>query len=255
MAYNNNDIPQVGKIKAMLTRIQSKLTALETSNSAAIKSVAVSGNTVNFYTSSDTSGTASFTFDFPEEIFLDQASTSLVENFSWSASTYPGSTNPNLDGKTVLVLAVKGDKQTNPTTNYSFINLEKLIDPYAASDTSLLISGYNIAVNISSDTNNILALTPDGLFVDGRNLGSDKINKVTTPTAGNVPFLASDGSLVNSTVVGADILTKVSGAVTGNIVIFSNTGIVDSGNRFCTDAEFTEMLDEVFPTVSGGGGA
>ena len=128
MPYNNNDVPQVGKIKAMLTRIQAKITALENSNSAALKSMTVSGNTVNFYTSSDTTGTAAFTFDFPEEIFLDQAGTVLVENFAWSAATYPNSTNPNLDGKTVLVLAVKGDKEVNPTTKFSFVNLEKLID-------------------------------------------------------------------------------------------------------------------------------
>lgn len=219
--YRDIDIPQVKGIKAMLKRIQAKITELENSagnDSTALKSVAVSGNTVKFFTASDTTTTAAFSFDFPEELFLNQLGTEIIENFSWSAANYPNSTNPNLDGKTVLVLAVKGDKTTNPTIKYSFVNMEKLVDTYTASDTSITINGYNVAVKISAAANNALTLNNDGLHVDI----SGKMN-------------------------------KVAGAATGNIATFgSDTGVVDSGSRFCTDAEFTAMLDEVFPANNGG---
>ena len=219
--YRDIDIPQVKGIKSMLTRIQAKITELEESagnDSAALKSVAVDGNTVKFFTTSDTTITPAFSFDFPEELFLNQLGTQVVKNFAWSAATYPNSTNPNLDGKTVFVFAIKGDKPTNPTIKYSFVDMEKLVDIYTASDTSIIINDYKVAVRISNSANNALTLKNDGLHVDI----SNKMN-------------------------------KVAGAVTGNIATFgSDTGVVDSGSRFCTDAEFTAMLDEVFPTITGG---
>ena len=220
--YNLGDAPKLGAIKNLLTRIKTKLDSLENAvDETAIRAVATDGNTVKFYTSSDTSATSTslaYSFDFPEELFLDQAGTTLVENFTFSALSYPNTTNPNLDGKTVLVLAVKGDAQT-PTVKYSFVNLEKLIDRYTASDTSIVISDYNVKVNIASDTGNLLSLRATGLYVDSSTL----MGKVTTSTAGNIAIFGSDGS------------------------------VVDSGSKFCTDAEFNAMLDEVFPTVNGGG--
>lgn len=279
MAYREIDIPQVKGIKAMLTRIQAKITALENSSGVtdSFKAGKVQGNTVSFYTSSDTTGTAAFTFDFPEEIFLDQAGTTLVENFAWSAATYPNSTNPNLDGKTVLVLAVKGDKEVNPTTKFSFVNLEKLIDTYTASDTSLTISDYKVKVNISAAANNSLTLKNDGLHVDisgkvdkvaGKDLSSnDYTTAEKTKLAGVaegaqvnvIETVKVDGTALtpSSKAVNIDLsgkIDKVTGAVLNNVAIFnSGGGIIDSGSKIATDAEFNEMLDEVFPTISGGG--
>lgn len=153
--------------------------------------------------------------DLPEEIFLDQTQTSFVQSFVFSAATYPGATNPNLDGKPVLVLAVKGDKATNPTLTYSFVNLEKLIDTYTAGNAGITISGYSIAVSVSTVTGNILELKEDGLFASA----------------------------------------KVAGATQGNIAIFGASGaIVDSGSKFATDAEVAELINQYFPTVQGGNG-
>lgn len=177
------------------------------------KSLSVSGNTVSFFTSNDGTGTAAATFDFPEEIFLDQTGTKLVENFAWSAATYPGSTNPNLDGKTVLVLAVKGDKETNPTTKFSFVNLQKLIDVYTAGDNSITIAGYTVAVKISAVANNALTLKADGLHVDI----SGKADKVANATAGNIAALTADGK------------------------------IADSGLKVASMEDFTTYLDTIFP--------
>lgn len=77
--------------------------------------------------------------NLPEEQFLDLTKTEFVENFTWSNTTYPGSTNPNLDGKPVLVLALK-DEDGNVA--YSFINLEDLIDVYTGT------SPINVSGNI-----------------------------------------------------------------------------------------------------------
>ena len=52
-------------------------TPVQTAANAAIKSLGVDGNTVNFYTSTDKSGTAAFSVDFPSELFLDQTKTHL----------------------------------------------------------------------------------------------------------------------------------------------------------------------------------
>lgn len=79
--------------------------------------------------------------NLPEEQFLDLTKTEFVESFTWSSTTYPGSTNPNLNGKPVLVLALK-DEDGNVA--YSFINLEDLIDVYTGTDP-ITVSGSNIS--------------------------------------------------------------------------------------------------------------
>ena len=216
-SYNLNDALQISGIRTMLQRISTRLAALESAQGiTAFQSLAVDGNTVKFFTTSDTTTTPAYSFDFPEELFLDQAGTTLVQNFAWSAVTYPNSTNPNLEGKTVLVLAVKGDA-TTPTVKYSFVDMAQLVDVYVASDTSITISDYSVKVNVSAAANNALTLQNDGLYVDI----SGKVNKFTGATAGNICIFDSDG------------------------------GVSDTGIKFATDAEFTAMLDEVFP-VSGG---
>ncbi len=233
MAINVKDFATVEMLGSVATKTVAAI-------APTFKSLSVSGNTVSFFTSKDGTGTAAATFDFPEEIFLDQAGTTLVENFAWSAATYPNSTNPNLDGKAVLVLAVKGDKETNPTTKYSFVNLEKLIDVYTAADNSITISGYTVAVKISAVAGNALEVKSDGLYVDA-------LPKVANATAGNVPFLASDGTLTNSTVVGADVVTKVAGATEGNVVLFDANGkIKDNGLKVASLAEVEAYLDTIF---------
>lgn len=105
-------------------------TPVQTAANAAIKSLGVDGNTVNFYTSTDKSGTAAFSVDFPSELFLDQTKTTFVAKFKFDAATYPGATDPKLDGKPVMVLAVKGENPDSCT--YSFLSMAALVDTYKA---------------------------------------------------------------------------------------------------------------------------
>lgn len=85
--------------------------------------------------------------EIPADQFLDLNKTEFVQNFSWSAVLYPGSTDPNLDGKPVLVLALTdGD-----TTAYSFLNMESLISAYTGT-APINVNGSNISLNDSGAT-------------------------------------------------------------------------------------------------------
>ncbi|MBR1646169.1 MAG: hypothetical protein IJ685_05250 [Selenomonadaceae bacterium] len=179
--FDTNNLVKLGALQALAQRTKTELDALDTKISASFRSLSVSGNTVSFFNSTDATGTALATFDFPEEIFLDQLQTKFVPNFTFNAETYPGATDPNLDGKPVFVLAVKGDATTNPTLTYSFVNLEKLVDTYTAADNSININGYNVNVKISAAANNAITLESDGLHVDI----SGKADRVANATGGN----------------------------------------------------------------------
>ena len=202
MALNQNDVARVKHVFSLANRIKTEL-------DLTIRYMSVDNGTVSFFTTKDGSGTAAFSFNFPTEYFLQQVGTGLVPNFAWSALTYPNSTNPNLDGKTVLVLAVKGDDDP-ATVKYTFADVSSLIDVYAPADASISIAGNSVAVNRSAATGNILALNNDGLFVPNND-------------------------------------AKVDGAVQGNIAVFGASGaIVDSGYTFVSDEDFNAALSSIF---------
>lgn len=155
----------------------------------------------------------------PVEKFLDQTKTAFVSSFSFSASTYPGATNPNLDGKPVMVLAVKGN---DGSTSYSFLNMATLVDTYTSGNTKTLsISGYKITLKVSAVANNAITIQSDGLHVDT----SGKADKVSNATANNLAALNSSGNLIDSGIAKSSVL------LTSNIA---------------TDAEVTEVLTEIF---------
>lgn len=105
-------------------------------------------------------------FNLPEEIYLRSIGTNFVPSFTFSGLLYPNATNPNLDGKPVLVLHVMGDSLNNPYDNYFFVNMEDLIKLYLPADKSISIASNSVAVNISSLSSNVLTLANDGLLVD-----------------------------------------------------------------------------------------
>ena len=188
-------------------------TPVQTAANAAIKSLGVDGNTVNFYTSTDKSGTAAFSVDFPSELFLDQTKTAFVGKFKFSDTTYPGATDPKLDGKPVMVLAVKGENPDSCT--YSFLNMAALVDTYAAkttgkdASTTVTIAGYevDVKVNVSAAAGNALVLKDDGLYVDI----SGKADKVKNATAGNFAALDESGNMTDSGKKPADFVAAETG--------------------------------------------
>lgn len=116
---------------------------IDSKDSDSIKSAEYADNTIKLYNTIDMSGEAAVTLNLPEEMFLDQTKTVFVPDFSWVSSTYPGSENPNLDGKPVMVLAVKG----GAGAKYSFVSLEKL------------------GAKVSAEAGNALVMKEDGFYV------------------------------------------------------------------------------------------
>lgn len=196
MAYNNNQDATVGQLKFVA---QVAKAAIEAAVAA-----------------------------LPKEAFLDMVKTVFVNAFSWSDVLYPGSTNPNLDGKPVMVFAVKSVDHTNndaETTTFSFVDFATLVDTYtaAAGDSAkiLTISGRSIAVNISAQANNAIEVKNDGLYVNI----FGKADKVANATAGHVAGLDANGNPTDTGIVASEVLTTADVA---------------------TDAEVREMLTEVF---------
>lgn len=189
---DNNSIVKVVQLANVMDNIRSYVDVVDAKK---FQKITATGGTINFWTSDDTTGTPAYTVDFPEEVFLDQTRTAFVQSFAWSAAAYPNSTNPNLDGKPVLVLAVKGDKEVNPTLVYSFINVEYLVDTYTAGDATIDIAGNAITVKVSAVTGNLLSVASDGLFVSS---DTTKVDKVTDAVSGNFATWGASGVLTDS---------------------------------------------------------
>lgn len=225
MAYNATALVRLAALKALAAKTKAEIDNINTDVSKAIKSLGVSGNTVSFYTSADKSGDAAFTFDFPKELFLDQAKTTFVPKFAFSTETYPGATDPKLAGKPVMVLAVKG--QNHDSCTYSFLDMSALVDTYKAkatgkdTSTTITVSGYEIEVkvNVSAAAGNALSLKADGLYVDI----SGKADKVKNATSGNFAALDANGNLTDSGKKPVDFVAA------------------ETGKRLMTDAEGTKL--------------
>lgn len=194
-------------------------TPVEAAANAAIKALKVTGNTVNFYTNTGMTGAAAFSMDFPTEMFLDQTKTAFVGKFKFSDTTYPGATDPKLDGKPVMVLAVKGENPDSCT--YSFLNMAALVDTYKAkatgkdASTTVTIAGYevDVKVNVSAAAGNALVLKDDGLYVPTPEKVdiSGKADKVTGATTGNFAALDGEGNLTDSGKKPADFVGAEAG--------------------------------------------
>lgn len=131
-----------------------------------IKSAEFVNDTIRLYASSDKSGEAVAEIALPDETFLDGKKTRLVSDFSWSTTEYPKSTNPELDGKTVLVLAVKSRR----TVRYSFISLDSVIAKLVGGETestsvSVADDVVTLSVKVSELSGNRIIMKDDGLYV------------------------------------------------------------------------------------------
>ena len=244
MAGNLKHLVDLGGLQQLAVQTKNRITSTNTYN---IKYVNTENNVLKFYRDYDaengvTGVEPAFTIDFPSEIFLDGLNTKFEPNFTWSNVTYPGSTDPNYDGKPVLVLAIKTQPANNvaATTIYHFISLNSLVDIYtiAAGDSSkiLSIAGYTVTVNISSAANNAITVQNDGLHVDI----SGKTDKVTRNP---IPFNPYDENEEAQDY--ADFNTDYS--MESNIALLTASGnLKDSGIRVATSEEVTTLLNSIF---------
>lgn len=220
MAYDINKLVKLASLKALAERVNTELITV-------FKSGKVEGNKVKLFTSTDKTGTAAFEFDFPVEMVLDQAKTAFVPKFTWSLETYPGSEDPGLNGKPVMVLAVKG---SDGSVNYSFMGMAALVDTYKAkvegkdASTTVTIAGYevDVKVNVSKEPNNVLEARADGLYVPKTDI-SGKADKVQPAVDGNFAGLDASGNLTDSGKKAADFVAA------------------EAGKRLMTDAEGTKL--------------
>lgn len=128
--------------------------------------------------------------------FFDVTKSGVVEKFAWSAAAYPGTTDPSLDGKPVVVFALsKGDD-----TSYSFASLESLIDTYtgenSTSATTTVADGkIKAEVKISAKEGNGLNIDPEngGLYVNT----TDELEYATDDDI-NALFAASTSAVPDS---------------------------------------------------------
>lgn len=174
-----------------LTRYDSNFkTYVNSEKTNSLKALTVKDNSISFYTNPnpDDATIADFTVDLPTEMFLDQTKTTFVQSFIWNDIQYPNSTNPNLEGKPVLVLAVKGDDEVT----YSFLNMEALIDIYTGQNTKsvkITVSADNkisADVQISAADGNILSIKDDGLYASVTSVDiSGKADKLVNPEEGD----------------------------------------------------------------------
>lgn len=122
--------------------------------------------------------------NLPAEQFLDLTKTKFVDSFAWSATAYPGSTNPSLDGKPVLVLALKDEKDN---VTYSFLNMFDLVDQYTG-DGTVVVSGNNISHKNSGATAGSYGNSAD----QASNFGATfNIPYVTVDAKGHVTAIAN----------------------------------------------------------------
>lgn len=227
------------------TALGNKIDEIATAGGEALKGVKSDGNTIQFYTDRAMEGSATFTIDLPEEYFLDQTKTVFVEAFTWSAETYPGSTNPELDGKPVLVLAVKS--QDGSEVTYSFINLEKMIDVYTGGQTqtaTIAVSGNEITatVRVSATAGNQIVTNEDGLFVAKTPDASAEQSGLMTATQFTKLAGIAEGAQKN---VNADW-----NAVEGDAQILNKPTQVSA---FANDAHYLAYEDGVDTLVLNGG--
>ena len=244
MAENLKHLVDLEGLQQLAVQTKNRITSTNTYN---IKYVNTENNVLKFYRDYDaengvTGVEPAFTIDFPSEIFLDGLNTTFEPNFTWSNVTYPGSTDPNYNGKPVLVLAIKTQPANNvaATTIYHFISLNSLVDIYtiAAGDSSkiLSIAGYTVTVNISSAANNAITVQNDGLHVDI----SGKTDKVTRNP---IPFNPYDENEEAQDY--ADFNTDYS--MESNIALLTASGnLKDSGIRVATSEEVTTLLNSIF---------
>lgn len=171
---------------------------IDANDGKAIKSGEFANNTIRLYTSDDKSGSPVITLNLPEERFLDTTKSGMVDSFSWSSTTYPNSTDPDLDGEPVLVLVLKGDG-TDPVS-YSFISLKKVFNVYTGGSTdgiTVAVSGtgsITATPNVSEETDNILIIENDGFYVP-------EVSVTTSATfSGTVADNTITGTVITATV-------------------------------------------------------
>ncbi len=147
---------------------------ISTESGKAVKAIGFSSDGLKMFLyktedKSDTPVEVDVPAEFLKDWFVDFSKTSIVDNFAWSAATYPNTTDPSLDGKPVMVFALsKGED-----TAYYFTSLAGLVNTYEGEDststtTTVTDGKIKSEVKISTKEGNGLSIDPEngGLYVN-----------------------------------------------------------------------------------------
>ena len=187
MAVDMNQFVKLNALDALASKADTKIKAVETKADNAFKGAKVlNGNSIALYTTTDTTGDAALTLDLPAELVVDATKTKFVTNFSFVSEDYPNATDPDLDGKTVLVLAIKTTDKGVDTTSYSFLSADDLV------------------IKISTTANNAIELKSDGLHVDI----TGKQDKDEDAVENNIAKFDVNGNAVDAGIAAAKVLTS-----------------------------------------------
>lgn len=271
VAIDKTKLITVENIKKVIDRTCEDIDDVAKVAGRSFKYVVYSNNTIKFFKNAyasdelalaaeaafkedETTGENPVVLNLPEEKYLDQVETKVVENFAFDAATYKGANDPDLDGKTVFVFGVKGDAGVS----YSFINLQNFIDLYTidandeTSSRALSIADNKLKLKISGAEGNALTTDENGLFVsDHAATFAAKANKVATATEGDIATLSAAGDLVDSGVAAADVVTKVAGAVEDNFVVFDANGKLKDSGKKAADFVVAEEGARLMTTAEG----
>lgn len=116
---------------------------------------------------------------------LDLSAVSLEKSFTWSEESYPNSTDPNLNGKPVLVLSLVGGENVA----YKFIDMSMFVYDKQDTQTSEIVladNKFSVNVKISAEKNNALVKKEDGLY-------ASIPNTVVSSEVGNIIQEKEDG--------------------------------------------------------------
>ena len=169
----------------------------------AFRYASVKDNSIEFYSVNPITEESApvVTVDLPTELYLDQTKTTFVNEFHFDETTYPGATNPNMEGEPVIVLAVKG---SDASVTYSFMNMKTLIDIYTGGTTSTVAVSIDPSSNIvtanvkvSAEEGNLVQIKEDGLYVAPVDQ-SAKADKLTVGSADQILVDDGNGNLKGS---------------------------------------------------------
>ena len=249
MAYDVTKNTNLGQLKALALRAQTEIEAL---NNASIKSVKVNGTALtvtdgavdvligvvkkatanNGYAASyqiTANGTALATeIDIPKDFLVKSASMEICETADTPiAGLTPG--DPYLD-------FVVNTVDTSETDQHIYINVASLVDVYLAGN-GIDITGTTVSVKIDTTNANGLSVGANGLALG---LATDSAAGAMS-AADHAQFTADSTKLANISVEAnkTTVTTEGSGAI--EIDGSSKTVVY-----IATDAEVTEMLNEVF---------
>ena len=213
--------------------------AAASASDGAFKYVGYADNALKFYAKNpiEEGDVPAFTIDLPAEQVIDQTRTTFVQEFAWSDKAYPGSTNPStaensIEGKPVLVLAVKTVGDTDDSFTYSFLAMDKVVTLYKGGETDTAKvtvdadSNILVDVKISEADGNLLRIVEDadgnkGLYASSPAADlSKKANKLVDPEtidethpavikAGQILVDDGSGDMAGSGVTISDIEKKI----------------------------------------------